>query len=530
MIRTRFAPSPTGFVHVGSLRTALYNYLFAKNQKGTFILRIEDTDRNRLVEGALENLLKTLEWAGMEYDEGPDRKGDFGPYIQSERTEIYRKYAQLLLEKGAAYPCFCTSERLDAMRTKQTELKQAPMYDRTCLNLGKDEIAAKIAAGTPYVLRQKIPHGRKLKFKDLIRGPVLFETDTIDDQILMKSDNFPTYHLANVIDDHLMEISHVIRGEEWLPSTPKHLLLYEALGWTPPEFAHIPLLLNKDKSKLSKRQGDVAVEDYIGKGYTKEALINFVAFLGWHPGKGEETEIFSLTELVEKFSLEKVHKSGAIFDVEKLNWFNFMWQRKMHTKKLEEIARSLDKNVQITSNQKGELLFNFTSGENQKTFIRKRAELLLEMCKNHIPDKWKSDNVEKLNKALITIEEKILKNPHETEIHLKLFFEPSEFPLSLLLSEKMAIDENMAETALTDSCEWLKEFSEFDSPEKIQASLISMISGKGLKNGQILWPLRVALTGEQYSPGVFEVIWALGQKECLERVKKVLYGLFGKSV
>ncbi|HLG25336.1 MAG TPA: glutamate--tRNA ligase, partial [Candidatus Gracilibacteria bacterium] len=298
MVRTRFAPSPTGYLHVGGLRTALYSYLYARQNKGRFLLRIEDTDQKRYVEGAVESLINTLTTVGISFDEGPGVGGDHGPYIQSERTEMYREHAQKLIELKAAYPCFCTAERLVQMRERQTAAKKAPMYDRTCLNLSASEIEEKKKAGTPFVIRQKIPHGRKVQFKDHVRGVVSFETSTVDDQVLMKSDNFPTYHLANVVDDHFMQITHVIRGEEWLPSTPKHLLLYEAFGWTPPEYAHLPLLLNKDKSKLSKRQGDVSVESYLEKGYSKEALINFVALLGWHPGAGIEKEIFSMEELI----------------------------------------------------------------------------------------------------------------------------------------------------------------------------------------------------------------------------------------
>ncbi|MBT4055828.1 glutamate--tRNA ligase, partial [Candidatus Peregrinibacteria bacterium] len=343
-IKTRFAPSPTGYLHIGSLRTALYAYLFAKKEKGAMILRIEDTDRERFVEGALENLIKTLDWCDIHYDEGPilkgddiEQKGDVGPYIQSERSKLYTKHAEELIEKGHAYHCFCTKDRLDDLRQKQESAKQATMYDRHCCGLSREEAERRIEAGEKYVVRQKIPY-EHLKFKDLIRGNVQFDGKTIDDQVLVKSDGFPTYHLANVVDDHLMGITHVIRGEEWLPSTPKHIFLYKAFGWETPEFAHIPLLLNKDRSKLSKRQGDVAVEDYTKNGYLREAIINFVAFLGWHPGAGEENEILSMEELEEKFTLDRVHKSGAIFDIEKLDWYNWQWQKRLHNEEINKIA------------------------------------------------------------------------------------------------------------------------------------------------------------------------------------------------
>jgi glutamyl-tRNA synthetase len=504
MIRTRFAPSPTGFLHVGSLRTALYNFLIAQGNEGTFILRIEDTDRTRFVEGATENLIKILKWAGLTFDEGPGIGGKFGPYVQSERTEIYRTHAQKLLEQGDAYPCFCTTERLEEMRKRQTELKQAPMYDRTCLKLTKEEVEAKIAKGEPYVLRQKIPRGRKLKFKDLVRDNVSFDTDTIDDQVLIKSDNFPTYHLANVIDDHLMEITQVIRGEEWLPSTPKHILLYEAFGWTPPQFAHIPLLLNKDKSKLSKRQGDVSVEDYIKKGILPEALINFVALLGWHPGKGEETEIFSLPELVKKFSMEQVHKSGAVFDIEKLNWFNFQWRRKIME---EKIAQKTEEKSKY------------------------RAQLLLELCEKYIPESWLTQ-ADLLLRALTTVEEKILKAPEETQQNIQFYFNDSNPPMELIMSEKAKVDKETAQKALEESLKLLESLDDqsFDDQEKLKTEFLALIQKLGLKNGQVLWPLRVALTGEQFSPGAFEVIWALGREESLKRLGKALEKHFNKTV
>ncbi|MFP4547427.1 MAG: glutamate--tRNA ligase [Fidelibacterota bacterium] len=320
-IRTRFAPSPTGYLHVGGLRTALYNYLFAKQNNGKFILRIEDTDQNRKVENAVENLIDSLQWAGLEIDEGKGFGGDYGPYVQSERTELYRKHVQELLDKGEAYPCFCSAERL----AKVKEETPNSGYDGHCRILSKEKVNKKIAAGEPYVVRQKVPAGREVVFYDIVRGKVTFASKEIDDQVLLKSDGFPTYHLANVVDDHYMKISHVVRGEEWLISTPKHILLYESFGWKPPKFAHLSLLLNSDKSKLSKRQGDVSVEDYREKGYLREALINFLALLGWNPGNDEE--LFTMKQLIKKFSLKKVSKSGSIFDVEKLNWMNGQYIR-----------------------------------------------------------------------------------------------------------------------------------------------------------------------------------------------------------
>lgn len=519
MVRTRFAPSPTGFLHVGGLRTCLYNYLYARKNNGTFILRIEDTDQKRYVEGAVESLLNTLKQVGLEYDEGPGKEGSFGPYIQSQRTNLYREHAQKLLDENKAYRCFCTAERLEQMREKQSAAKQAPMYDRACLNLSKEEIEKKLSAGEPYVIRQKIPHGRKLQFKDLVRGVVNFNTSVIDDQVLIKSDNFPTYHLANVVDDHLMEITHVIRGEEWLPSTPKHILLYEAFGWEPPQFAHIPLLLNKDKSKLSKRQGDVSVESYLEKNYIKEAIINFIALLGWHPGSGNEQEMFSLEDLVKEFSIEKVHKAGAIFDLEKLDWFNYRWKKKIFYEKLARLAHETDPKAEISYTQKGDPLFKFSLDENLKIFLEKRAQLLSEMCGKYLPAGFSAENPRDM-KILLVMEDKIIKDPASFEKETAFFHKISDYDPGLFINEKMKVDGKTAKLALTESLAALKSMPEenFDDMEKIQEPLLKLVEKLGIKNGQLLWPMRVALSGEQFSPGVFELIWALGKEETLKRL------------
>ena len=333
-VRVRFAPSPTGYLHVGGLRTALFNYLFASSMGGKTILRIEDTDQNRKVEGAVENLISSLEWAGIEFDEGPHKGGAFGPYTQSERLDIYKQYCDQLVSEDKAYPCFCSSETLDEMRQGQQEKNLPIGYDGRCSHLPKDEVQSRIEAGEPHVIRMKIDKTKgSFSIEDRIRGHVQIPVDQVDDQVILKTDGFPTYHLASVVDDHHMNITHVIRGEEWLPSTPKHVQLYEHFGWNPPEFAHLPLLLNSDRSKLSKRQGDVATEDYKNKGFLKEALINFIALLGWNPG--DDREIFSLDELKEIFSLERVGKSGAVFDMEKLQWMNQQYIKQLPLEELE---------------------------------------------------------------------------------------------------------------------------------------------------------------------------------------------------
>ena len=336
-IRVRFAPSPTGFLHIGGLRTALYNYLYAKKTGGTYILRIEDTDQKRFVEGAIEGLVRILTKMGVPHDEGcifeNDKlvtRGTYGPYRQSERLSIYKEYAEKLRASGHAYLCFCTPERLETLREEQGIQKMAPKYDKHCLGLSSEEIQANVDAGKPYVTRLNVRAERgEILITDIIRGEVRIQAKDVDDQVLMKSDGFATGVFALVVDDMLMEITLVIRGEEWLASTPKYILLSEALEWNVPEFAHLPLLLNPDKSKLSKRQGDVAVEDFLAKGYLEEALINFVALLGWNPGQGSTQEIFSLEELVKAFDLSHVHKSGAVFDQKKLDWMNGEYIKKM---------------------------------------------------------------------------------------------------------------------------------------------------------------------------------------------------------
>ena len=370
--RVRFAPSPTGYLHIGGLRTALYNYLFAKNQNGKLILRIEDTDRKRFVEGAVENLIDTLNWAGINFDEGPEMGGEFGPYLQSERLDIYKNLAWKLVSEGKAYYCFCTPERLEKLKEEQQKQKlPQAKYDKHCLHLSKTEIEEKLNSKIAFVIRLNVHPGQKIIFNDVIRETVEFDTNNIDDQVLIKSDGYPTYHLANVVDDHLMEITHVIRGEEWLSSTPKHVILYDYFGWDKPVFAHLPLLLNPDKSKLSKRQGDVAVEDYREKGYLKEALINFVALLGWN--YGDDKEVYEMDELIQKFSLERVHKAGAVFNLEKLNWLNFEHLRKKTDNEvLEMLKAEISKSEFSSNNYSDDYLLKVIQCNEGKSFICKR--------------------------------------------------------------------------------------------------------------------------------------------------------------
>ena len=487
-IRTRFAPSPTGFLHVGGLRTALYSYLFAKKQGGDFVLRIEDTDQKRLVSGAIEGLLSVLETVGLRCDEGLtlregicEQHGDHGPYIQSERLPLYQKYANELVSRGLAYHCFCTADRLTEMREIQIAAKRAPRYDRHCLTLSQEEVEARQNSGEASVIRFRIPDDRDIEFTDLIRGTVRFHTRDMDDQVIIKSDGFPTYHLAVVVDDHLMEITHVIRGEEWLPSTPKHILIYEAFGWQATEFGHLPLLLNPDKSKLSKRQGDVAVEDYLAKGYLKEALINFVALLGWNPGKGETQEIFTLTELVEKFDLEKVNKAGAVFDIKKLDWMNAEYIKRMDIDSL---------------------------------FVRlKTGNFLEKELIWQAPDFMQTDI---FLKRVLTIEQDRLAKLSEFGEQNPFFFTESiEYEIGLLRwkENSLALTHEALEKARTI-------LGALDEPTwGIHAELERvLLEAAGDKRGDFLWPLRVALSGAQRSPSPFDCAWVLGKDATLQRI------------
>lgn len=346
MVRVRFAPSPTGYVHIGSMRTALFNFLYARKQEGDYVLRVEDTDRTRLVEGAIEGMLKSLQWVGIDHNEGVlldeedhvVQAGSYGPYIQSERLHIYRKYVDQLIASGDAYYCFCSKDRLDEVRKQQKIEGKIPRYDGHCRGLTPEEIQRKIEAGETYTVRLKLPPDYEISFEDAVRGRVTINTNDMDDQVLLKTDGYPTYHMAVVVDDYLMKITHIIRGEEWLPSTPKHVYLYQVLHWEMPEFVHLPNILNSDRKKLSKRQGDVAVEDFQINGYLPEALINYIALLGWSPEDNEE--IFSMEELIQRFSLDRISKSGAVFDVNKLKWVNNQYIKSYDPEKLLALAQS----------------------------------------------------------------------------------------------------------------------------------------------------------------------------------------------
>ena len=472
-IRVRFAPSPTGNLHVGSLRTALYNYLYAKKVGGKFILRIEDTDQTRYVDGAVENLFTTLKAMGLEYDEGPEKDGEYGPYYQSERTEIYNKYVHELLDSKKAYRCFCTPEDLDKMREERKAKGLDTRYDGRCRKLTENKINEHLKNNDKFVIRLKIPQEGEITFYDVVREKVTFPWDMVDDQVLVKSDGFPTYHLANVVDDHLMEISHVIRGEEWLPSVPKHLYLYEALGWKPPKMCHLPLLLNSDKSKLSKRQGDVAVEDFLTKGYLPEALLNFVALLGWHAPGNEE--FYTLAELEKVFSLKRINKSGSVFDVEKLNWMNGQYLRNTDLKVIGEYARKY-----------------------------------FEDAGYHIPN-------EKHYLELVDIARSRIHKLDEVTEFAKPFFSELEFT-----EEDKAILETESSQTLFKF--WIKNI--IDSPE-LNEELINELLKRStqeleIKGKNLYPPLRLALYGSEHGPELPTIMDILEKEKVLNRFKNAL--------
>ena len=476
-VRVRFAPSPTGYLHVGGLRTALYNYLFARRNGGVFILRIEDTDRSRYVEGAVDNLIRTLAWAGLEFDEGPGKGGSAAPYVQSERIALYRAHAQMLVDSGNAYYAFDTPEELDAMRKRQ-EKTQVPLREyRRALELKPEEVKQKLDAGTPAVLRMKMPAGETVAFDDIVRGRVEFSSDGIDDQVLLKSDGYPTYHLANVVDDHLMGVTHVIRGEEWLPSTPKHVLLYRYFGWQAPQFAHLPLLLNPDKSKLSKRQGDVAVEDYRTRGFFPEALVNFVALLGWNPG--DEREIFSLAELEKEFSLDRVGKSGAVFNIEKLSWMNTEHLRRKSDGELLGLARPFLLSANITG----------------------------------VADAYMLEVIRLLKERVVRVEEFVTTGMY-------FFRDPAAYDETA--RKKHWKPETPA--AIRDAAAGFAGLESFRA-EEIESVVRAVAASRGAGAGSLIHPLRLAVTGVSLGPGLFELMALIGKDTCLRRIEKALASL-----
>lgn len=471
-VRTRFAPSPTGYLHIGGVRTALYAYLFAKKNKGDFILRIEDTDMERFVEGATEVIYDTMKSTGLYWDEGPDIGGKYGPYVQSERKDIYAKYAKELVDRGHAYYCFCTKERLDTLRNECEEKGETFKYDKKCLSLTKEEIEENLKKGVPYVIRQKVPEEGQIGFDDMVFGTITVDCNTLDDGVLLKSDGMPTYNFANVVDDHLMEISHVIRGSEYLSSAPKYNLLYKGFDWEIPKYIHLPPVMKNQTQKLSKRHGDASYEDLAKKGYLKDAILNYIALLGWSPGNNMEK--FTLKEMVEMFSVEGINKSPAIFDIEKLTWLNAQYIREMSPEEFTEYAKPYYYQVLPVGKYDLSILARI---------LQPRVEVFTTI-------------------------------PEQVAFLEKL----DDYSLDLFYHKKMKTDSKMSVPIIDEAIEVIKGIEDY-TEQNVHNALFELVGKLGMKNGQVLWPIRVAVSGEAVSPGgAVEIAALLGKEETLNRL------------
>ncbi len=473
MIKTRFAPSPTGFMHVGNLRTALYSYLIARANEGKFIIRIEDTDQERFVEGATDLIFATLKASGIDYDEGPDIGGPSAPYIQSERKEIYKKYAEILIEKGEAYYCFCSKDRLEKIH----EDENGYSYDRHCRNLSKEEVEENLRQGKPFVIRQKMPLDGETTFEDMVFGTVSVKNEELQDIILLKSDGLPTYNFAHVVDDYLMGITHVVRGSEYISSAPKHVLLYDAFGWERPKYVHLPLLMGKNEdgtfSKLSKRHGSVSFQDLVNEGYLPDAIINYIAFLGWKSKQTTE-EFFSLNDLKKLFKIEEINKSPSVFDYEKLNWFNKGYLSNL----------SLDE-------------FKIVS-------------------KKFMPDNLKNKNEDKI---LELIKPRIEKLSDIAEV-TKIFYEFPNFDKEKFENKKNKTDAELAKSVLPEIVKILENMDVFTN-DVLFLNLSKFSNEKGLKVGAVMWLIRIALTYTLATPGgATEIMEILGKEESIYRIKE----------
>ncbi|HIS27117.1 MAG TPA: glutamate--tRNA ligase [Candidatus Pullilachnospira intestinigallinarum] len=483
-VKTRFAPSPTGRMHVGNLRTALYAYLVAKHAGGKFMLRIEDTDQERFMEGALEIIYRTLEQTGLIPDEGPDKDGGVGPYVQSERTAqgIYMKYAKQLIDQGDAYYCFCTKERLDSLRTTVAG-KEISIYDKHCLHLSKEEIEANLAAGKPYVIRMNMPTEGTTTFHDELYGDITVNNNELDDMILIKSDGYPTYNFANVVDDHLMGITHVVRGNEYLSSAPKYNRLYEAFGWEVPVYIHCPLITNEEHQKLSKRSGHSSYEDLLDQGFLTEAIVNFVALLGWSPAG--DNELFTLEELVKEFDYHRISKSPAVFDMVKLRWMNGEYMKKMDDEKFYEMALPYIRQV-----------------------ITKDLDL---------------------HKIAAMVKTRIEVFP-DIPGHIDFFEKMPEYDVSMYRHKKMKTTEESS-LALLQEVLPLLEAQEDYSNDALFALLSAYGKEKGYKTGFVMWPIRTALSGKQMTPaGATEILEVLGKEESLTRLRAAIDKLKQEAV
>jgi len=465
MIRTRFAPSPTGYMHIGNLRTALYEYLIAKHHGGKFILRIEDTDQSRLAEGSIDAIYKNLKAAGLHHDEGPDIGGEYGPYVQSQRKDNYLKYAKELINNGKAYYCFCNKERLSA-------LGEHEKYDRHCLKMGSEEIREKIESNVQYAIRQLIPKGEST-FTDMVFGEITINNDELDDQVLIKSDGMPTYNFANVIDDHLMKITHIIRGNEYLSSTPKYNMLYNEFGWPIPKYIHLPLILNEKGEKLSKRKGDATFDDLLSQGFLPEAVVNYIALLGWSPPDNQE--IFSLPELVEQFDETRLNKAPATFDIQKLTWMNGEYMKRMDPAKFYDINRTV---LESTIKSPGIDLQAVSS------MVQTRINFI-----------------------------------HEIPSLVDFIDELPNHDVELYIHKKMKTNLENSLTSLENALPILEELSDWNSSH-IYDALIALVKSMGIKNSQMLWPVRTALSGKPTSPcGASELCVLLGKDETLRRIR-----------
>ncbi|MCR4865471.1 MAG: glutamate--tRNA ligase [Lachnospiraceae bacterium] len=473
-IRTRYAPSPTGKMHVGNLRSALYEFLIAKHEGGEFMLRIEDTDQERFVEGATEIIYRTLEKTGLIHDEGPDKDGGYGPYVQSERmkTGIYLKYAKELIEKGEAYYCFCDKERLASLKTEVVEGKEITVYDKHCLSLSKEEVEKNLAEGKPYVIRQNIPNEGSTTFHDELYGDITVENSELDDMILIKTDGYPTYNFANVVDDHTMNITHVVRGNEYLSSSPKYQRLYDAFGWESPVYVHLPLITDENHKKLSKRSGHSSFEDLIDQGFVTEAVVNYIALLGWSPE--DNREIFSLDELIKEFDYHRISKSPAVFDIVKLRWMN------------GEYIKAMD------------------------------FDTYYEMAKPYIDEVVKSE-VDK-RKLAEWVKTRIEVFPDIKEL-IDFVDELPEYDIEMYTHKKMKTNAESSLLVLKDILPILEEQEDF-SNDALYSSLLKYVEEKGYKNGYVLWPVRTAVSGKQMTPaGATELMELFGKEETIKRIK-----------
>ena len=486
-VRVRFAPSPTGRPHVGGIRTAMFNWLLARLSGGRFILRIEDTDVARKMEGAVEYIMDGLKWLGLDWDEGPDIGGDYGPYYQSQRLDLYQQAAERLVEQGDAYYCYCSPERLEEMRREQAARRQPPGYDRRCRDLAPPERAQKEAGGIVPVVRFKVPLEGQIKFTDLIYGDVTFEHSAIDDFVLLKSDGYPTYHLANVVDDHAMEISHVIRGEEWVSSTPRHLLIYRALGYDPPQYVHHPLIVGPDRAKLSKRHGDVSILEFRAKGYLPETMFNFIALIGW--SLDDKTELMTRRELIDNFSLERIGKTGAVFNRDKLDWMNGVY------------IRGLD--------------------------IEDFTQRALPFLEQGLPPQVKRPlDTDYVRLIMPLIQERTKKLTEVSDLTRFFFVEKLDYDPTLLIGKNMTRESTLA--ALEVSSQRLSRLSAFNE-DSLETLLRPLAEELGLKAGQLFSVLRTAVTGETATPPLFQTMTVLEKDRCLKRINAALQKLREKA-